>query len=232
MKLMKPLLPSLLAFTLISSCKKDETEPPKATQFSFNIPDSLVFEHSDTKPIPVSVQSESAKTFYATFESLPPSGFGYFQNPIQIQANQTGNLNLDFYQTQVIPGLYTANIRVSLPNENNAIQNKEIKLVYRPNCMYDFRNHVYGQITFVSSGNPLNRTIDCEYDTEGRLVISGLTTYDVKLTANCENQTVTMVPLINNGFYITGLGQIEGNEIALQIYSDGALHSNSRIRLQ
>lgn len=222
----------LTAFVCFSSCKKDETEQPKPTQFSFSIPDSLVFEHSDTKPIPVSVQSESAKTFYATFESLPPNGFGYFQNPIEIEANQSGNLNLDFYQTQVTPGTYIADVRVSLPNENNAIQNKEIKLVYRPNCLYAMRNHVYGQITFVSNGSPLNRTIDCEYDTEGRLVISGLTTYDVKLTADCENQTVTMVPLINNGFYMTGSGQIEGNEIALQIYSDGALHSNSRIRLQ
>lgn len=220
----------LLVLVYFTSCKKDETDPPKPTQFSFSIPDSLVFEHSDTKPLPVSVQSESSKTFYATFEELPPSGFGYFQNPIEIEANQTGNLNLDFYQTQVVPGTYIADVRVSLPNENNAIQNKEIKLVYRPNCLYAMRNHVYGQITFVSNGQLLNRTIDCEYDTEGRLVVSGLTTYDVKLTADCENQTVTMVPLINNGFYMTGSGQIEGNEITLQIYSDGVLHSNSRIK--
>ncbi len=222
----------LLVLAYFSSCKKDETDPPKPTQFSFSIPDSLVFEHSETKPLPVSVQSESSKTFYATFESLPPDGFGYFLDPIEIEANQTGNLNLDFYQTQVVPGTYIADVRVSLPNENNAIQNKEIKLVYRPNCMYDFREHVYGQITFVSNGNPLNKTISCNYNLEGQLEISGLTTYDVVLNADCDNQTVTMVPLINNGFYMTGEGQIEGNEIALQIYSDGVLHSNSRIRLQ
>ncbi|MEX1189871.1 MAG: hypothetical protein WED33_11480 [Bacteroidia bacterium] len=227
------ILLSIIALVVIASCKKeDDPKQPEVTLFSFTIPDSVVFEHSETKSIPVTVLSESAKTFYATFEELPPSAFGYFDNDIPIEANQTGNLELDFYQTFANPGNYTGTVRVSVPNENNAIQYKDIKLIYRPNCMYDFRDHIYGQITFVSNGNPQNKTIDCTYNLEGQLEVSGLTTYDVVLNADCENQTVTMVPLINNGFYMTGTGQIEGNEIALQIYSDGDLHSNSRIRLQ
>lgn len=229
----KLILTVCIALTIISSCKKDEDpQTPVTTQFSFTIPDSVVFEHSQTKEIAVSVQSESNKTFTATFESLPPQAFGYFGNEILIEANQTGLLPLDFYQTFATPGAYTAEIRVAVPNENNAIQTKEISLIYRPNCLYDFRNHVYGQITFVSNGNPLNKTISCFYNLDGQLEISDLTTYDIVLNADCENQTVTMVPLINNGFYMTGTGQINGNEIDLQIFSDGALHSNSIIRLQ
>ena len=218
--------------SLLSACKKDEQPQPQPTQFSFTIPDSVVFEHSGTQVVPVSVQSTSSKSFIAKFETLPPNAFLYLGGEIPIEANQSENLEFDFYQTLATPGDYTGVVRVAVPNENNAIQTKDIRLVYRPNCLYAFRNHVYGQITFESSGNLLNRTIDCEYDTEGRLVVSGLTTYDVKLTANCENQTVSMVPLINNGFYMTGSGQIEGNEIALQIYSNGEIHSNSRIKLQ
>ena len=176
--------------------------------------------------------SETNKTFYATFEELPPYAFGHFADDTPIEANQTGSLELDFYQTQAEPGTYTGKVRVSVPNENNAIQYKDIKLVYRPNCMYDFREHVYGQITFVSNGQLQNKTISCTYNLEGELEVSGLTTYDVVLNADCDNQTVTMVPLINNGFYMTGSGQIEGNEIALQIFSNGVIHSNSRIKLQ
>jgi hypothetical protein len=84
----------------------------------------------------------------------------------------------------------------------------------------------------VSSGNLLNKTISCSYNLDGQLVVSGLTVYDVVLNADCTNQTVTMVPLVNNGFYMTGTGQIQGDEIALQIFSDGNLHSNSRIKPQ
>lgn len=227
------ILLSIFALVVIASCKKeDDPKQPEVTQFAFTIPDSLVFQHSETQLLPVTVQSESDKVFYATFEELPPNAFGYFADETPIEANQTGNLELDFYQTQAEPGTYTGKVRVSVPNENNAIQYKDIKLVYRPNCIYDFREHVYGQITFVSNGNPLNKTISCSYNLEGQLEVSGLTTYDVKLSADCENQTVTMIPLINNGFYMTGSGQIEGNEIALQIYSDGTVHSNSIIRLQ
>jgi len=45
-------------------------------------------------------------------------------------------------------------------------------------------------------------------------------------------QNVTMVHLITNNFYITGEGEIEGDEIALKIFSNGNLHSNSRIKPQ
>ncbi|MCB0820771.1 MAG: hypothetical protein KDC13_09115 [Bacteroidetes bacterium] len=229
---LKLLLPAFFAFILISSCKKDETDPPEATQFSFSIPDSLVFEHSDTKSVTVSVQSESGKSFISTFETIPPQAFGYFDGEVTIAANQSGVLELEFYQTFAMPGVYTGTVRVAVPNENNAIKTKDISLIYRPNCMYDFRNHVYGQITYVSNGQLQNKTITCSYDTQGRLVVAGLTPYDVVLNADCANQTVSMVPLVNNGFYMTGSGQIEGNEIALQIFSDGTLHSNSRILLQ
>lgn len=216
---------------VISSCKKEEDpQQPEATVFSFSTPDTLVFEHSGTKSLAVTVLSESSKTFFATFETLPQNAFGYFNGEVEIAANQTGNLELDFYQTQAEPGVYPAVVRVSVPNENNAIKYKDISLVYRPNCLYAMRNHVYGQFTFVSTGFLQNKTISCSYNTSGQLVVSGLTTYEVKLNANCENQTVTMVPLINNGFYMTGTGQIEGNEIALQIYSNGEIHSNSRIK--
>jgi hypothetical protein len=227
------ILLSIIALLVIASCKKeDDPKQPEVTQFSFSIPDSVVFEHSQTKSIPVTVMSETNKTFYATFEELPPYAFGHFADDTPIEANQTGSLELDFYQTQAEPGTYTGKVRVSVPNENNAIQYKDIKLVYRPNCMYDFREHVYGQITFVSNGQLQNKTISCTYNLEGELEVSGLTTYDVVLNADCDNQTVTMVPLINNGFYMTGSGQIEGNEIALQIFSNGVIHSNSRIKLQ
>jgi len=222
---------SIVALVVIASCKKeDNPKQPEPTQFSFSIPDSLVFEHSDTKPLPVSVQSESSKTFYATFESLPPSGFGYFQNEVEIEANQTGNLNLDFYQTQVMPGTYIADVRVSVPNENNAIQNKEIKLIYRPNCGYAFRNYTIAELTYVINGTLLNKSITCAYNLEGQLEVEGLTPYMLTLDLNCSNSTVSMFPLIHLGDLVTCTGTIEGSEIALQFFNDGVLNSFGRIK--
>lgn len=222
----------LLILTIVNSCKKEEDpQQPAATVFSFSCPDSLVFEHSETQSLTVSVQSESSKMFSATFEDVP-SNFGYHESPISLAGNQSGNLNIDFYQTLSNPGTFTTTVSVSVPNENNAIKSKEVKLIYRPNCLYAMRNHVYGQLTYVSNGQLLNKTITCAYNLEGQLEVSGLTPYDVVLNADCANQTVSMVPFINNGFYMTGTGQIEGNEIALQIFSDGSIHSNSRIKLQ
>jgi hypothetical protein len=220
---------SLITLAVFTSCDKDKDQVDP-NQFSFAIPDSLVFAHSQETYIPVTVVSESDKGFFADFETLPPDVFGPYNAEVAIAANQTGNLPLTFHHTYANPGTYTGVVNVYIPNENNANQTKEIKLIYRPNCLYSFRDHIYGQLTYVSNGILLNKTISCFYDMEGRLDVSGLTFYDVILNANCDDQTVTMVPLVYNGSYMTGSGQIEGDEIALQIFSDGVLLSNCKIK--
>ena len=131
-----------LLLAIVSSCKKEEDpHQPAATVFSFSCLYSFVFEHSGTKSLAVSVQSESNKEFFATFETVP-SNFGYFESPVSIAGNQSGALNIDFYQTLSSPGAYSAIVMVSTPGENNAIRTKNISLVYRPNCLYNFRSHI------------------------------------------------------------------------------------------
>lgn len=219
-----------ILFTLMSACKKDEQPQPQPTQFSFSISDSLVIEHSGTQVVPVSVQSASNKSFIATFETLPPNAFLYLGGEIPIEANQSENLEFEFYQTLASPGNYTGVVRVAVPNENNAIQTKEIKLVYRPNCGYAFRNYTIGEHTFVSSGNLVNKSITCAYNLEGQLEVEGLTSYMVTLDLNCAESTVSMAPLLHLGNVVTCTGTIEGSEIALQFFNDGVLHSFGRIK--
>jgi len=58
------ILLSIIALLVIASCKKeDDPKQPEVTQFTFTIPDSLVFHHSETQLLPVTVQSESDKVF-------------------------------------------------------------------------------------------------------------------------------------------------------------------------
>ena len=221
---------ALISIIVLSACKKDEQPQPQPTQFSFMIPDSLVIEHSGTQVVPVSVQSASNKSFIAKFETLPPNAFLYLGGEIPIEANQSENLEFEFYQTQATPGNYTGVVRVAVPNENNAIQTKEIKLVYRPNCGYAFRNYTIGEHTFVSSGNLVNKEITCTYNLEGQLEVEGLTSYLVTLDLNCAESTVSMAPLLHLGNVVTCTGTIEGSEIALQFFNDGVLHSFGRIK--
>jgi hypothetical protein len=217
---------SLLA---ISSFRcKDEDDPILPTEFSFSSNDSLVFETSGTLPFPVGVQCASAKEFGASFQSLTGS-FDVGNQSLTIPSNESRNFNVQFDQTFATPGVYPANLTVSIFNENNTPKSKTVYFVYRPNCAYNFRNHNIGQITFESNGILLYKNITCAYNTTGQLVVSGLTTFDVVLNFDCDNNTVTMESLINNGFLTEGSGQIEGNEIVLQMFSNGVLHSNSRL---
>ena len=215
-----------LSLLAISSCKEEE-DPILPTEFSFTANDSLIFETSGILPYYVGVQCASAKEFGASFQNVTGSfNVGY---PLSIPSNESRNFNVQFNQTFATPGVYTADLSVSIFNENNTPKTKTVYFVYRPNCAYNFRNHNIGQITFVSNGILLNKNITCAYNTSGQLVVSGLTTFDVVLNFDCDNNTVTMESLVNNGFLTEGSGQIEGNEIVLQMYSDGVLHSNSRI---
>ncbi len=219
----------LLAIATISSCKKDEEPAPQPTEFTYTANDSIVFEHSGTMPYSVAVQCSLGKEFISSFSGLFDS-FSSGGTTLSIPSNESRSFNISFNQFGVTPGAYPCTLSVAVPNENNALKTKVVQMVYRPNCGYAFRNYTIGQITFVSNGILLNKTISCSYNTSGQLVVSGLTTFDVTLNFDCTNNTVTMDPVVNNGFLNTGSGQIEGTEIALQMYSDGVLHSNSRIK--
>ena len=217
-----------LFFSVFSSCEKEEDPTPQPSEFSFTAGDSLIFEHSGTLPYAVSVQCATAKEFGASIQSLT-GGFDIGFQSLSIPSNESRDFNVQFNQNFTTPGVYPAQLSVSIFNENNTPKTKTVYFVYRPNCAYAFKNHNIGQITFVSNGILDPKNITCAYNTSGQLVVSGLTTFDVTLNFDCENNTVTMDSVVINGFLTTGNGQIVGNEILLQMYSDGVLHSNSRI---
>ncbi|MCF8278275.1 MAG: hypothetical protein K9J17_16225 [Flavobacteriales bacterium] len=212
----------------MQSCTK-ESDPPQTTEFNFTAPDTVVFEHSDTKTLEVSVMSATAMDFVANL-SCDNSSFQY-GGEIVIASNQSGTFNIQFNQFGVAPASYDCNLTVSVANENNLPQSKSIQLRYAPNCAYDFKDHQNGQITYQINGNLQNRSIDCSYNNEGQLVVDGLTTYQVVLNLNCSAGTVTMDPITNIGSYMTADGTIQGSVIHLNFYSDGALHAVGKISI-
>lgn len=230
--MIKPRLQIVLSISLLllgmQSCTK-ESEPAPTTEFSFTAPDTVIFEHSGTKTLEVSVQSNSAMDFVANL-SCDNSSFQY-GGEIVIASNQSGTFNIQFNQFGVAPASYDCNLTVSVANENDLPQSKNIQLRYAPNCGYDFKNHQNGQITYQINGNPQNRSVDCSYNNEGQLEVVGLTTYPVVLNLNCSTGTVTMDPITNIGSYMTADGTIQGSVIHLNFYSDGAPHAVAQISI-
>ncbi len=213
------------------SCKKNKDKViNQAVAFSFSAPDTLVFEHSDAKQLSVSVQCSQNKEFGASLSSLNLAFTDGFQQLI-IPSNQSASFDIHFYQNSANPGTYPCELTVSVLNENNTPQTKTIQLIYAPNCAFNYRNYLNGEITFQINGILLNKSINCLYNEQGQLVVNSLTSFPVVLNFDCAAQTVTMQALTNNGFYMTGDGYIQGQNINLNIYSDGVLDAVARIKI-
>ncbi|TVR38341.1 MAG: hypothetical protein EA392_10190 [Cryomorphaceae bacterium] len=221
----------LFTLTLFSSCKKEDPDSPNpAAEFSFNAPSELVFEHSDTQSLAVSVDGSSAKEFVVRLSDLNNAFFAGISQQVVVTGGATATFEVPFNQHNMQPGEYPAKLEVSLANENVPSQSKTIKLVYAPNCGWGFRNHANGEITYEINGILQNKVIGCSYNSEGKLLVTGLAGYDMTLEFDCTAQTVSMIPLTHLGEYHTAAGQIEGSEVALQIFSNGNLHGTARVK--
>jgi hypothetical protein len=215
---------------LFTACDKDEQPQPEPTAFTYTAADSLVFEHSGTLPYAVSVQSASGKTFISSFSGL----FDSFYNggtTLNIPSNESESFNITFNQFGVTPGAYPCTLTVAVPNENNAVKTKMVQMVYRPNCAYAFRNYTIAEITYAINGILENRAITCAYTATGQLEVAGLTPFTFLLNFDCANLTVSMEPLIHLGNVVTCTGTIEGSEIMLQFFNDGAFNASGKIKL-
>ncbi len=221
----------LIAVALFSSCTKEDPDSPNpATEFSFNAPDELVFKNSGTKALAVAVNGSSSKEFVVRLSDLNNAFFAGVSQQIVVTGGATATFEVPFNQHNMQPGEYPAKLEVSVANENVPSQSKTIKMVYTPNCGWDFRNHANGEITYEINGILQNKVINCNYNNEGKLQVSGLAGYAMTLEFDCGAQTVSMIPLTHLGEYHTANGQIEGNEIAIQVFSDGNLHATARVK--
>jgi hypothetical protein len=213
----------------LASCDKEDETQPEATAFTFTASDSLIFEHSGVLPYAVAVQSESGKSFIATFSGLFDSFVGNVT--LSIPSNESRSIDVSFNQFGVNPGAYPCTLTVAVPNENNAVKTTTVQMVYKPNCAYAFRNYTIAEITYEINGILENRSIACSYNASGQLEVVGLTPFLIKLNFDCSNSTVEMDPTLHLGNVVTCTGTIEGSEIALQFFNDGVFNATGRIKL-
>ncbi len=213
---------------LLTACQK-EGEEVSESPFTISSGDSLVFEHSGTKPFAVSTTAGAGKLLGIRLETLPV-GFSVLESELSVEANSTRNFTIQFNQFDMNPGVYSASLRGSIYNENSTPKSKQVYLVYRPNCAFEYRNFTYGRITYVINGIPNNESIQCSYTTEGKLLVEGLTPYDMILDFDCSTGAVTMQPLIHLGNYVTATGSVVGGEILLNFYNEGNLTANALLR--
>jgi hypothetical protein len=219
----------LIISLLFIACKKEEQQPPQATDFTYTAADSLVFEHSGTLPYAVAIQSTSGKSFISSFSGFYDS-FYNGSTTLNIPSNESRSFNITFNQFGVNPGVYPCILTVAVPNENNAVKTQTVQMVYRPNCGYSFRNYTIAEITYEINGILLNKSITCTYNANGQLEIIGLMPFTVLLNVDCSNLTVSMEPLVHLGNLVTCTGTIEGSEIMLQFFNDGTLSALGRIK--
>ena len=212
------------------SCKKSNDDTPKPTVFTFTTPDEITFEYSGSKLLTVAVQNAENKEFGASLSGLN-AAFSNGSQQLVIPSNQERSFNINFNQIGATPGIYPCVLTIGVFNENNYVpQTKTINLVYTPNCAYNYRNYLNGEITYEINGILLNKSISCSYNNQGQLVVSGLTTFPVVLNFDCQAQTCTMQALTHLGFYVTGNGYIQGQYVMLNMYDDGVLSAVARIK--
>lgn len=212
----------------IVSCEKTPKEP-KEVEFSFTTPDTLTFANSGNMPLNVNVSCAEDKSFGAKLSALNAA---FYVNPteIEIGSNESNKFDISFNHDYTEPGYYSCLLTVSMYNENNTPQHKEIVLEYKPSCAYNYKNHKNGTFIYVSNGNLLNKVISCNYNMSGQLAVSNLTPYPIVLDIDCASNSVTMIPIIHLGNSMTATGSLVNNEIELSIYADGILHATARIK--
>lgn len=212
------------------SCKDKKEEVPAKTEFAIEAPDALVWEHTEGKYLTVKIISETNTEFSAYLSDVPEK-FGKNHQHLFINTSQSKHFELYYNQFNASPESHTCQLTVHPVNDQANTKTKNIQLVYAPNCIFDFRNHTSGEITYVINQLTENKAINCSYNMEGKLVVNNLTLFQIILDADCENGTVTMKPLTHMGLYKTGNGTIQGNAIHLNIYDNGSLSSQSQIKL-
>lgn len=221
---------ALILFSFCStSCKDNEPSEVLETPFDFSASDSVVFEHSGTKPFTVGLTSTAGKLLGAELGPMP-GGFSVSSDELEIEANSSRDFSIQFNQNSANPGVYNTTLTTFIYNENSTPKSKQVYLVYRPQCEYEYRNYTYGRITYLINGAVINKNVTCSYTAEGKLLVTDLTYYDVLLDINCQTGAVTMQPLIHLSNYVTGSGSVVNGEIQLQIFDEGDLSANAIIR--
>ena len=215
--------------TEFQSCKKKEETDPPVVEFTMTSPDTVKFEHSDTLQLLFGVQCNSDVQFTANLTAMD-AAFNYINPDPLFGANQNGYFNIKFNQNFSSPGVYPCQLYVSAVNVNNVPQTKTVQLVYAPNCAYDYRNRVNGEITYQINGILLNETISCSYNELGQLEVTGLTTFTMVFNFDCASQTLTMVPVTHLGFYMTATGYVQGSDIIITMLADGNPDAVAKIK--
>lgn len=233
LRLSNGFLPVMVLFLFVavglSSCKKDKSkdDAPKQVEFTFSAPESLTFEHSGTKQLPVSIQGGGGHQIVVRLKEVSsPFSAG---SDVIVYGDQTAQMDVQFSQFNATPGAITAQVEVALLNENQASKTKSVQLVYAPNCAYGFRERTLGNITYQINGLLENKTISCEYNSQGQLVVQGLSGYTMVLDFDCPSQTVSMSSFLYQGSVMTAEGFIESQQVVLSIYNEGELHAMARI---
>jgi hypothetical protein len=221
----------LVAATLVTSCKEDTGTSPAETAFTLQASDSIVFEHADTLNIQASSTCAIDKEFAFTLSNLSTI-FTPEQSSIISRSNLKANFGIRFKNIQsYTAGTFPCVVTGNVTNENSTPQSKTVKVIYRPNCAYNYRKHVNGTITYTINGILLNRSITCSYTDEGYLKIENLSNAgSFELKFDCSNNNATIVPKTVNGHYLSGTAQITGNNIAIQMYSDGNLNATMEVK--
>jgi hypothetical protein len=211
-------------------CKKSSNDNNTSViDYTYEAADSLIFEHTGQINYSVKINSTTGKEFSAALTEIN-GAFSLQYNNVSIPSNETRNIPISFNQYNVVPDLYPCKLSLVVPNENNSTKTKTVWLVYRPNCAYSFKDHINGDITYVTNGQLNNKSIVCTYNDDGQLQIAGLAPFYFTLNFDCAAQTVTMKQITHLNSLITGNGTISNNQINFQMYNDGALNAVLNIK--
>lgn len=227
---------ALVFVILATGCNKKktgETTDPNYVDFSVAVQDTLLFDNLKELTLPVSVQRISGASTgdcKLTFETIDNPNFSVSANDLSCPINDSRSFTVR-YNVSLVPGIYRATITVTQFNVNNPkVVTKTVYLKVSPDCEYDYRNSKNGIITYISNGNPTNKSITCSYYSDNTLEVKNLANNrTLYLNLDCATSQVSMAPYTSGSFLYTGNGTVVGNQINFNLYSDGALFATMDI---
>lgn len=211
--------------------KKEDPNKNEEKEKSLEIvaADTLYLAHDTTFTFQVQAVASDQLELIAKISSLPTSLKVDHTDAI-FMPNDYGRFELKFDQFDVRPDVYFFDLLLSYTNINFEAIQKRVYVVYDPTCAYEYRAYVNGSITYNINQELVNKTIWCNYSSEGNLLVNNLTPYPMEWVIDCTNQTFTMKPITYQGIYKTLTGKIIGNELHYTLLDNGIESATGVVR--
>lgn len=226
-----------ICLSILFSCKKKDDNQTVDTKVDFSITcaDTLFFDNvSQDEGLSVNVVRNGGATsgdVALNLSNFSNSEFYASANDIICPIDESRSLNVHFTSSNLAAGIHTCKLTATQANYSGSsnTKTKTIYLKVQPTCAFSFKDFINGNITYNINGIKNNYSVDCKYELDNTLSITGLTPYKLTLKLNCNDNTFTVKQLTYNGWLIGGSGTYTNSKISGILTNNGVNNASFEI---